>query len=393
MDPRTNPYAPGAGYPPPELAGRDDILERADIALDRMKAGRPARSFVFYGLRGVGKTVLLNKIRLDAEAKGLVTVPIEAPEDRSLPGLLAPALRSALLRMSRSAALGAHAKAAMGALASFVSALKVKYADIEVGISVDAERGVADSGDLEMDLNDLLAAVGKAANERNTVISLFVDELQYIPEDQLAALISALHRAGQNRLPITMMAAGLPQLVGQTGRAKSYAERLFEFVPIDRLEESAAATALRKPAERENVTFEPEAIQEILQQTKGYPYFIQEWGKHSWDIADRSPISRSDATQATVNALAELDASFFRVRFDRLTPSEKRYMRGMAELGPGPHRSGDIADILDKKVTTVAPLRNGLIAKGMIYSPSHGDTAFTVPLFDGFMRRTMPELI
>jgi hypothetical protein len=392
MDPRKNPYAPGAGYPPPELAGRDDIIERAAIALDRIRAGRSARSFILYGLRGVGKTVLLNRIRLEAESRGFASVSIEAPEERSLPGILVPALRATLLKLSRGEKIRAGLAAAMRALSSFAKALKVKYSDLEVGIDFDAERGVADSGELELDLADLLAAIGRAATERNTAVVLAIDELQYIPEEQLAALISAFHKVSQNQLPVTMIAAGLPQIVGQTGRAKSYAERLFEFAPIDRLDDTAAGDALCKPAGREGVGYADEAVGEILRQTRGYPYFLQEWGKHCWTIADASPIDGSDARTATVAALAELDASFFRVRFDRLTPAEKRYMRAMAELGSGPHRSGDIAEVLNRKVTTVAPIRNALIAKGMIYSPAHGDTAFTVPLFDGFMKRTVPVL-
>ncbi|MBL0407751.1 ATP-binding protein [Microvirga aerilata] len=389
MDPRLNPFAPGAGSPPPELAGRDRILERAQIALDRIRARRASRSFIFYGLRGVGKTVLLNRIRIDAEAKHYASVWIEAPEERSLPALLAPALRATLLKLSRGEALRDKTKRAMSALAGFAKALKVKYSDIEVGIDLDPEPGVADSGDLESDLADLLGAIGEAAAERNTIAVIYIDELQYVPEDQLAALITALHRASQNQLPVTLLAAGLPQLLGQMGRAKSYAERLFEFVPVDKLDAEAARKALCVPAEKEGVGFADEAISEITEQTQGYPYFIQEWGKHSWDLADASPIEAEDARRATVAALGELDASFFRVRFDRLTPAEKRYMRAMADLGAGPHRSGDIADRLGRKVTTVAPVRNSLIAKGMIYSPSHGDTAFTVPLFEGFMKRTM----
>lgn len=390
MDPRKNPYAPGAGYPPPELAGRDDIIERAAVALDRIREGRAARSFILYGLRGVGKTVLLNRIRIDAEARGFATVRIEAPEERSLPGILVPALRATLLKLSKGEAIKSRLARAMRALASFAKALKVKFQDIEVGLDFDPEKGTADSGDLEMDLADLLTTVGEAAAERKTAVILAIDELQYVPEEQLAALISAFHRVSQNQLPVTMLAAGLPQLVGQTGRAKSYAERLFEFAPIDRLDDKSARDALCKPAERDGVQIAEEAIAEILQQTRGYPYFLQEWGKHSWNLADESPIDGSDAKKATVAALAELDASFFRVRFDRLTPAEKRYMRAMAQLGPGPHRSGDIAEELGKKVTTVAPIRNSLLSKGMIYSPAHGDTAFTVPLFDGFMKRTMP---
>ena len=387
MDPRKNPYAPGAGTPPPELAGRDDLIERAAIALDRIRAGRAARSLILHGLRGVGKTVLLNRIETDAEARGFACVKVEAPEDRSLPALLTPVLRLALLRLDRGKRLRANLARAGRALAGFAKALKVKYRDIEVSTDFEPERGLADSGDLDTDLTDLLASVGAAAREYHTAIVLFIDELQYVHDDQLASLIRALHGASQRQLPMTMLAAGLPQLIGQMGRAKSYAERLFEFVPIDRLDDEAARAALSVPAEREGVAFTPEAIAEILRHTMGYPYFLQEWGRHAWNVAQTSPISRADARRATVLALAELDAGFFRVRFDRLTPTEKRYLGAMAELGPGPHRSGDIAERLGKSVTSVAPVRSELIGKGMIYSPAHGDTAFTVPLFDGFMTR------
>jgi hypothetical protein len=392
MDPRRNPYAPGAGTPPPEMAGRDDLIERTAIALDRIRSGRSARSFILYGLRGVGKTVLLNQIRLDAEARGMVSVRIEAPEERSLPGILAPALRAALIKLNLGEAAKTGAAKAMRVLASFAKALKVKFQDLEFALNVETEAGVADSGDLDNDLTELLATVGAAAAERATAVVMFVDELQYVPEAQLASFIMALHSASQTRLPITMIGAGLPQIVGQMGRAKSYAERLFEFAPIDRLNDEAARAALTIPAGREGVAYDDGAVDEILRRTLGYPYFLQEWGKHAWDVAAAAPIQRADALRATTDALAELDASFFRVRFDRLTPAEKRYMRGMAELGAGPHRSGDIAEALGRKVTTVAPVRNALIAKGMIYSPAHGDTAFTVPLFDGFMKRIMPEL-
>jgi hypothetical protein len=336
--------------------------------------------------------VLLNRIRLDAESRGLSTVRIEAPEERSLPAILVPALRSELLRLNRGEALKARLADAGRALASFSQAMKVKYQDVEIALDHAPIRGVADSGDLEHDLADLLEALGNAAAERRTAAVLFLDELQYVAEDQLAALISALHQVSQNELPVSLVAAGLPQLVGRTGRAKSYAERLFEFVAIDRLSDTAARDALCKPAEREGVTIDEAAVRQVLDQTKGYPYFLQEWGKHCWDIADRSPIAEADAIAAHAVARAELDSSFFRVRFDRLTPREKLYMRAMAELGPGPHRSGEIAEALGRRVETLAPTRNALIGKGMIYSPAHGDTAFTVPLFDGFMKRTMPSL-
>lgn len=392
MDPRRNPYAPGAGTPPPDLAGRDSIIERAAIALDRIRDGRAARSFIYYGLRGVGKTVLLNKIRLDAEARGIATVAMEAPEGRTLPGVLAPALRSALLRLSRGEAAKEGLSRAMRALAGFVNAFKFKYDDVEVGFDFETEKGLADSGDLDTDLADLLSAIGEAAAERKTAFVMFIDELQYVPEEQLAALISALHQTSQRQKPVTMVAAGLPQLLGQMGRAKSYAERLFEFIETTQLEEAAAREALINPAKQEGAQYKDDATAEILKQTQCYPYFLQEWGKHSWDAAEKSPITIDDVNHATITALAEMDASFFRVRFDRLTPAEKRYLRAMAELGSGPHRSGDIADILGKKVNEVAPTRSRLLDKGMIYSQSHGDNAFTVPLFDGFMKRVMPAL-
>lgn len=392
MDPRLNPYSPGAGTPPPAFSGRDQIIEQADIALDRIKAGRPARGLILYGLRGVGKTVLLGKIGLEAEEKGLYVVRIESPEDRSLPAILIPTLRSTLLKISKGEALKNKLAAAMRAIGGFASALKVKYNDIEVGLNLEKEAGVADSGDLELDLVDLLTTMGEAAAEHKTAIIIAIDELQYVPEEQLAALITALHSISQKQLPITMIAAGLPQLLAQMGRAKSYAERLFEFIPIDKLDDKAAKDALRKPALEENILYNDDAIDEILKQTQAYPYFLQEWGKHSWNIASASPITKQDAILATTSAIAELDASFFRVRFDRLNPSEKRYVRAMAELGAGPHRSGDIAIILGKKVSTIAPTRDSLIKKGMVFSPSHGDTAFTVPLFDEFIKRIIPTI-
>ncbi len=386
MDPRRNPYAPGAGTSPPELAGRDPILERAAIALDRIRAGLSARSLMLYGLRGVGKTVLLKAMRDQAEANGIAAVTVEAPEHRSLPALLAPALRQAMLRLSK---LEAVRTRALGILAAFAKALKLKYADVELNFDVAPILGIADSGDLEHDLAELLLEIGAVAKAAGTAFVLFIDELQYVPEAQLGALISAIHQTSQAQSPVALIGAGFPQLLGLAGRAKSYSERLFEFVEVDRLNVADASQALVRPAEREFVRFDDDAVQEVLAQTGGYPYFLQEWGKHCWDVARESPISREDARQATRRAIAELDASFFRVRFDRLTPQQKIYLRAMAELGPGPFRSGDVANVLKRSVTTVAPIRAALVAKGMAYSPAHGDVAFTVPLFDGFMRRSM----
>ncbi len=390
MDPITNPYAPGAGTPPPELAGRDDLLRTVDIAVQRIRAGRPAKSVLMIGLRGAGKTVLLDRMREQAEAAGLHTLRIEAPEGRSFPAILAPQLRQALLRLSRSEQARELGHRALRALAGFAKALKMKYADIEVGFDFDPEPGLADNGDLEHDLQALLEASGRAARAAGTALILFVDELQYVEEEQLASLITALHRCAQQQVPVMLVGAGLPQLPGQMGRAKSYAERLFDFPVVGPLDERAARDALELPARELGVEYEAAATQRILEATEGYPYFLQEWGKHAWDVADASPITTQDMEAASVEATAALDESFFRVRFDRLTPSEKRYLRAMAELGPGPHRSGDIATVLERKVTALGPTRNQLIAKGMVWSPSHGDTAFTVPMFDAFMRRIMP---
>jgi len=342
------------------------------------------------GLRGVGKTVLLDRMRDDAEARGIHTVRIEAPEGRSLPALLAPQLRLALLRLSKNEKAKDLARRGLRALAGFARALKVTFHDIEVGLDLEPEPGLADNGDLEHDLQALLEVVGEAARRAGTALILFIDELQYVEEDQLAALITALHRTAQRRLPIALVGAGLPQLRGRMGKAKSYAERLFDFPEIGPLSPAAAKTAIAKPAAAQKVGVNDDALDQILKKTHCYPYFLQEWGKHAWDTAAASPITRKDVDRASKEAVAALDESFFRVRFDRLTPAEKKYLRAMAELGPGPHRSGDIAEQLRRDVTKLGPTRNQLIAKGMIWSPNHGDTAFTVPLFDEFMRRIMP---
>jgi hypothetical protein len=391
LDPVKNPYCPGAGTPPPELAGRDEIRETVRVAVERLRIGNPNKSVLMVGLRGVGKTVLLDQMRSDAEAAGIHTVRIEAPEGRSLPAMLAPQLRVAMLRLSRIERARELAQRALRGLAGFAKALKVSFNDIEVGLDLEPEPGLADNGDLGVDLAALLEALGRAAKEANTALVIFVDELQYVEEEQLAALISALHRCSQQRLPLCVVGAGLPQLRGRAGDAKSYAERLFDYPEIGALQREAAHRALVKPAEHLGVKYEAAAVDHIIDQTKGYPYFLQEWGKRAWEAATSSPITGANVRAASAEAVAALDESFFRVRFDRLTPMGKRYLRAMAELGPGPHRSGDISAALGRDVTALAPLRNQLIGKGMIWSPNHGDTAFTVPLFDEFMKRTMPN--
>ena len=389
MDPRRNPFAPGAGSRPPELAGRGRILEGVAVALDRIRQGRHAQSTILIGLRGVGKTVLLNEMRRAAEGEGIFTVPMEAPEGQSLPNLLVPALRTALLKIDRGQAAMTLAKRGLGALARFVKAFKLSYGELEASLDL-GEIGVADNGDLQADLIDLIDLTGAAAAERKTAIVLFIDELQYVPQRELAALITALHRARQNERPITMVGAGLPQLAGQMGKAKSYAERLFRFTSIGPLDNAAATAAIVHPIEAEACSIEPEAVIKILEVTRGYPYFLQEWGKQCWEAAERCPITAKDVDLAFLTAIAALDDSFFRVRFDRLTPSERHYLRAMADLGEGPYHSTAIAEHLARKSSAFGPVRASLIAKGMIYTPGYGQTAFTVPLFDAFMRRAIP---
>lgn len=390
MDPLQNPFAPGSGTPPPELAGRERLLADALLSIERLRAGRPAKSLLLVGLRGVGKTVLLDRMCAGAEAAAIYTVRLEAPERRSLPALLAPQLRVALLRLSRVEKTKQVARRALSALAGFAKGLKVKFDDLEVGVDVAPEAGLADNGDLEQDLIALFETVGVAARAGGTALVLSIDELQYVADEQLAALITALHRCAQRQLPITLLGAGLPQLGAQTGRAKSYAERLFDFAEVGPLDETAATRAIVKPLHDQSVAIDPEAVRRIVAKTYGYPYFLQEWGKHAWAAAATSPITVADIEAATVTAIATLDAGFFRVRLDRLTPLERRYLRAMAELGPGPHRSGEIAAILGRPVQSFAPTRSALIKKGVVWSPAHGDTAFTVPLFDEFMKRTIP---
>jgi DNA-binding CsgD family transcriptional regulator len=391
MDPVRNPFSPGAGNRPPELAGRDDILRQALLALDRIKAGRSERSPLMIGLRGVGKTVLLVEIRKKAEAAGYKTVMVEAQENMPLPRLLLPALRKVLLSLDGGKAMGDKAKRGLRVLKSFLSRIKLSVGEVEISLDSLPEVGVADSGQLDSDLADVFVAIGEAAAEAGNAVAVVIDELQYLSETELSALIMAMHKISQERLPVILVGAGLPQLAGNTGRAKSYAERLFVFPPVGALRREDSDIALQEPVRTEGVAFTEAALAEIYRQTKGYPYFLQEWGSQSWNSAQQSPIDADVVKRASTVAIANLDQSFFRVRFDRLTPREKEYLRALAELGNNPQRSGEIAQMLGVKSERVAPLRSGLIGKGMIYSPQHGDTAFTVPLFDEFMKRIMPE--
>lgn len=389
MDKILNPFSPGAGSPPPELAGRQHILEKAHIMFERLKAGRSEKSFLLVGLRGVGKTVLLNEIHRISLESGYHSILLEAHEKKPLAALLLPALRQLLFQLDRMQNISSKVKRALNVLKSFINSVKMTVQDIEISLDMDPEVGSADSGDLESDLPVLMEAIGEAALDRKISLAIMIDELQYLPEFEMSALIMAFHRIAQRKLPLALIGAGLPQLVGLMGRSKSYAERLFDFPKIGPLKESYAIAALKSPAEAQGVAFTDEALSEILRQTQGYPYFLQEWGYQAWNLAEKSPIDLPTIKLATTESIERLDESFFRVRFDRLTPREKEYLYTLAILGDGAQRSGDIADKLKVSAQSVAPIRNSLIKKGMIYSPAHGDTEFTVPLFGDFLKRIM----
>lgn len=388
MDPLRNPFSPGTGAPPPALAGRDQILEAARIALHRIRAGRPEKSQMLLGLRGVGKTVLLNKIAEMAGESRYYVIMLEAPEGQRLVRFLVPELKGTLLRLDRVESAKEYVSRAVGALRGFASAFNVSIGEVSIGVG---EPSLADSGNLEVDLPALLLTVGQAAKAAESSVAILIDEVQYLGQGDLRALIVAFHRIAQRGLPVVLFGAGLPQVAALSGEAKSYAERLFDFRSVGALDSQAARQAIELPVRGEGAEIESGALDRIVSVTKGYPYFLQEWGKHTWTAAEHSPISADDVAAASQAATDALDRSFFRVRFDRLTPREQDYLRAMAELGVGPHRSGAIADGLGRKVESTGPLRSGLIKKGMIWSPAHGETAFTVPLFDEFMRREIPE--
>jgi hypothetical protein len=384
MDEFENPFSPGAGTAPPAFLGRDSLIAGYRVALRRTISGRPGKSIMPIGLRGVGKTVLLNRFHEMAQEYELPAAFIEAPETGDFKSILAARLRTILLELDKGSVSRA-VKRALGVLKSFTYTLPD---GTSISLSVDAIPGTADSGVLADDITDVLISVGQAALDRGRGLLLAIDELQYLTGDELGALISAIHRTVQLSLPVILVGAGLPQLPGLAGNAKSYAERLFDFPEIGSLDSSDAKAVLAVPAKAQNVEFEAGALDALLGFTQGYPYFLQEWGYHVWNAAPQSPITLDDVTAAAPDVQRQLDENFFRVRMDRLTPGEKDYLVAMAELGAGPHRSGDIATKLGVKVESVAPRRSALIKKGMLYSPAHGDTAFTVPMFDDFLRRS-----
>lgn len=391
MDELKNPYSPGAGAPPPELVGRDAVLEQAKILLGRIKQRRPEKSLLMTGLRGVGKTVLLGEIQKKAEESGYRTIFIEAHEDKSLGLLLAPHLRTLLYSLDRMVGVGSKARRALSVLRGFIGSLKVAYGDVSIGLDIEPELGFADSGDIEIDLPQLLVAIGEAALDSNCAIAVLVDEIQYLSQKELGALIMAMHRLQQRQLPVLLVGAGLPVLLSLAGESKSYAERLFNFPNIGELSKADAYKALRDPALAAGVDFEEKALEKIYEMTQGYPYFLQEWGYKTWNKAPSSPITHTIMNSVTQEVIKQLDHNFFRVRFDRLTPGERIFLRTMAELGEGPYKAGDIADKCHVKVSALSTTRANLMKKGMIYSPSYGFIAFTVPLFDQFMMRAMPN--
>lgn len=391
MDPITNPFSPGAGSPPPELVGREGILTQVQILFGRIRQQRSEKSFLLTGLRGVGKTVLLNEIERLASEAGFRTILIECHEEKPLGPLLIPYLRKLLFELDRMAGAGAKAKRGLAVLKSFIGSVKIKYGELEFGLDIDPEKGTADSGDLEVDLPNLFAAIGEAAQDRGSAIALLIDEVQYLDQLELSALIMAMHRMQQRQLPMVLVGAGLPILPALAGESKSYAERLFNFPIVGPLSEEDAHRALQDPVAQAGVAFDRNALSEIYRLTQGYPYFLQEWGYQAWNKALATPITKEVVVEATTQVIARLDENFFRVRFDRLTPREKEFLRAMAELGNGPQRTADIATTMGTKITSLGPVRAKLIQKGMIYSPSHGDMAFTVPLFDDFMRRVIPN--
>lgn len=387
MDALRNPFSPWAGTPPPALLGRDKLIEEFKTALIRTRAGKPGQSIMPVGLRWVWKTVLLNHFIDIANEQGVKTGLIETPESNNFPVIIINEARKLLIQLDRWGVVSEAVNYARRVLKSF----SLSYEWVEAKISFDPEEWVADSGIFENDIRDMFVALGEAAKSKDTAVLIAIDEVQYLSEEYFSALISAIHRTGQLQLPIMVVGTGLPQILWLAWNAKSYAERLFKFPRIDPLNEKESCLAIKNPIEKQGAKIEQKAIDEIFRMSHGYPYFLQEWGYAVWNHASKNTITYIDIKESHDEVLKKLDESFFRVRYDRLTPSERKYLRAMAELWPGPHRSWDIATKHGSKVASLAPVRSNLIGKGMIYSPAHGDTGFTVPLFDEFMKRTMPS--
>lgn len=394
MDPVDNPYTPNAGARPDVLVGRADQLARFDVLLRRLARGRTEQSMIITGLRGVGKTVLLGQFRDKAQAQGWSVLDHEVVkhDDRSFRMDVAMRLRTALLELAPRARWNDRFRRAAAALSSFTLTVDPQ-GQFQAALNVDAIEGLADHGDLSMDLTDVLVALGAAAKDRESGVVLLLDEVQFLSKGQLEALIMALHKTVQRQLPITLVGAGLPQIAELAGDAKSYAERLFTFPRIGDLSRDDARRALAEPAEAEGVAYTPGALELAVDVTGGYPYFIQELGYAVWGVAQQGPIDEGDVRDAIELYEAKLDSSFFRVRLDRATELQTAYLRAMAELGPEPQKAGDVAAVLGRESTQLGPTRAELVDMGLLYTPQHGYAEFTVPHFDAFMRRAMPELV
>ena len=387
MNPIDNPFNPGAGSPPPELAGRDKILELASVVIARAKKGKAVKSVLMLGKRGVGKTVLLNRIDQMAEIQNCQTAIFEADPGHTLPQLLTEQLYRILLKLDRHKRISGDIQNIFSMLRGFASVFKVKYGEFEVGLTNEGT-----TGDLTIDLADLFVSIGTAAKKRKSVVVIIIDEVQYIDQKGLGALIMALHKISQRQLPVLFFGAGLPQLAKLAGNAKSYAERLFEYPEVDRLDIKSAQKAITIPLKREKVTIDQDALDYILDETDRYPFFLQVWAYHLWNIAPNSPISKQISIKTTKKVFDELDKGFFKVRFDRLTTRQQNYARAMAEFGSALANSTEVASLLNLTVKQAAPIRDELIKKGMAYSPKRGYVAFTVPKFDEFLKRKYPDM-
>jgi hypothetical protein len=388
MDRARNPYTPNAGAPPRYFAGRATEVEDFRILLRRLAAGYTEQSVVVTGLRGVGKTVLLGEYRRIADEEVWVAIDAEVSKSTEFGPQMANLARRALLQVSPRVRWGARARAAAATLRSFSLTVQPD-GSLTGGLDVEQQWGKADTGILNDDLADVFEAVGEAAKETDRGVIFLFDEIQFLKKAELEALIGAVHRTVQRKLPVTFAGAGLPQLPGLAGDAKSYAERLFKFPMIRELPDAAAREAVVEPARAEGVEYESEAVDAIVRYTEGYPYFLQEYGRAAWNIAEGATITRADVQAAGDVVDAELDESFFRARVQRCSPEELRYMRAMAELGPEALKAGDVAQVLGKASEQVAPIRARLISKGLLYTPRHGYAKFTVPQFDRFIARHM----
>ena len=393
MDPRQNPYSPGAGTKPPALVGRDEFIESFAILLERLENGFAEQSMIITGLRGVGKTVLLDVFREKAEKRNWATVEWEVEKNTSFESKMATQVRRALLQIDPKARWSDRAKKAAAILKSFTITFNPEGA-VTAGLDVEALEGSGDSGALSEDLTDLFVALGEAAQEKGPGVVFLIDEIQYLKLVELEAMIMALHKCSRRSLPVTLVGAGLPQIPRLAGEAKSYSERLFQFPRIGKLDaESDARNALALPAKESGIEFESKAVEFMVDYTQGYPYFLQEYGKIVWDETSTSPITLEDVKVVLPIVEAKLDESFFRVRAERTTEQELRYLFAMAKLGPQAHRASDVAQKLHKETEQVGAIRSRLIEKGLLYTPSHGYAAFTVPQFDKFMLRQYPDIL